>query len=89
MHVQGILSDLFPGITLPEHDYGKLQSGIIEAMEKRGLQVQGYFTLVFTPHIHTHARMHACMHMCKYLQWLPWDSLHSVLPPLIRHIMST
>ena len=40
MHcLQGILSDLFPGITLPEHDYGKLQSGIIEAMEKRGLQV--------------------------------------------------
>ncbi|XP_065911794.1 dynein axonemal heavy chain 6-like [Dysidea avara] len=35
---KGILSDLFPGIALPEHDYGKLQSGIIEAMEKRGLQ---------------------------------------------------
>ena len=37
--LQGILSDLFPGITLPEHDYGMLQSGIIEAMENRGLQV--------------------------------------------------
>ena len=39
MLIQGILSDLFPGITLPEHDYGMLQSGIIEAMEARGLQV--------------------------------------------------
>ena len=37
---QGILSDLFPGVVLPEHDYGKLQAGIEEAILARGLQVR-------------------------------------------------
>ena len=36
---QGILSDLFPGVTLPEHDYGVLQTAIENAASSRGLQV--------------------------------------------------
>ena len=36
---QGILSDLFPGVVLPEHDYGVLQSAIEDAARSRGLQV--------------------------------------------------
>ncbi|KAE8631104.1 hypothetical protein XENTR_v10001083 [Xenopus tropicalis] len=34
----GIISDLFPGVHIPEHDYGTLQSTIINAMINRGLQ---------------------------------------------------
>ncbi|XP_072261492.1 dynein axonemal heavy chain 6 [Pyxicephalus adspersus] len=34
----GIISDLFPGVVIPEHDYGSLQSTIIEVMLARGLQ---------------------------------------------------
>ncbi|KAJ8245285.1 hypothetical protein GJAV_G00269100 [Gymnothorax javanicus] len=34
----GILSDLFPGVSIPEHDYGVLQSTIEEALVKRSLQ---------------------------------------------------
>ncbi|XP_064174621.1 dynein axonemal heavy chain 6 isoform X1 [Anguilla rostrata] len=34
----GILSDLFPGVSIPEHDYGVLQSTIEEALVKRRLQ---------------------------------------------------
>ncbi|KAG8454285.1 hypothetical protein GDO86_000797 [Hymenochirus boettgeri] len=34
----GIISDLFPGVLIPEHDYGNLQSTIINAMIARGLQ---------------------------------------------------
>ncbi|KAG9342632.1 hypothetical protein JZ751_016069 [Albula glossodonta] len=34
----GILSDLFPGVTIPEHDYGVLQSTIEEALVNRRLQ---------------------------------------------------
>ncbi|KAM4706665.1 dynein axonemal heavy chain 6 [Discoglossus pictus] len=34
----GIISDLFPGVVIPEHDYGTLQSTIIESMLARGLQ---------------------------------------------------
>uniref|UniRef100_A0A8C5LU47 Dynein axonemal heavy chain 6 n=1 Tax=Leptobrachium leishanense TaxID=445787 RepID=A0A8C5LU47_9ANUR len=34
----GIISDLFPGVLIPEHDYGTLQSTIIEVMVARGLQ---------------------------------------------------
>ena len=36
---QGILQDLFPGIDLPEHDYGILQSSIENAALGRDLQV--------------------------------------------------
>ncbi|KAM4603926.1 dynein axonemal heavy chain 6 [Polymixia lowei] len=34
----GILSDLFPGVSIPEHDYGVLHSTILESLIKRGLQ---------------------------------------------------
>ncbi|XP_006900461.1 PREDICTED: dynein heavy chain 6, axonemal [Elephantulus edwardii] len=34
----GIISDLFPGIQIPEHDYGILQSTIIEVMTRKSLQ---------------------------------------------------
>lgn len=34
----GILSDLFPGVTIPEHDYGVLQSTIEESLVLRNLQ---------------------------------------------------
>ncbi|MCJ8749245.1 hypothetical protein PDJAM_G00174240 [Pangasius djambal] len=34
----GILSDLFPGVHIPEHDYGVLQSSIEAALRARSLQ---------------------------------------------------
>ncbi|XP_071360020.1 dynein axonemal heavy chain 6 [Trachinotus anak] len=34
----GILSDLFPGVCIPEHDYGVLYSTILESLVKRNLQ---------------------------------------------------
>ncbi|XP_054557770.1 dynein axonemal heavy chain 6 isoform X2 [Talpa occidentalis] len=34
----GIISDLFPGVHIPEHDYGILQSTIINVMNGRNLQ---------------------------------------------------
>ncbi|KAG7222919.1 hypothetical protein INR49_015972, partial [Caranx melampygus] len=34
----GILSDLFPGVCIPEHDYGVLHSTILESLMKRNLQ---------------------------------------------------
>uniref|UniRef100_A0A8C0KKM0 Dynein axonemal heavy chain 6 n=1 Tax=Canis lupus dingo TaxID=286419 RepID=A0A8C0KKM0_CANLU len=34
----GIISDLFPGVQIPEHDYGILQSTIIDVMSKKNLQ---------------------------------------------------
>ena len=37
--LQGILSDLFPGVTLPEHDYGVLQAAIETSARDKGLQV--------------------------------------------------
>lgn len=36
--LSGIISDLFPGVLIPEHDYGSLQSTIIDVMLARGLQ---------------------------------------------------
>uniref|UniRef100_A0A4W3JW30 Dynein axonemal heavy chain 6 n=1 Tax=Callorhinchus milii TaxID=7868 RepID=A0A4W3JW30_CALMI len=35
----GILSDLFPGVEIPDHDYGLFQETVVEVMSKRGLQV--------------------------------------------------
>ncbi|XP_069092738.1 dynein axonemal heavy chain 6 isoform X2 [Pleurodeles waltl] len=34
----GIISDLFPGVAIPDHDYGTLQSTIIEVMIAKRLQ---------------------------------------------------
>ncbi|XP_060043693.1 dynein axonemal heavy chain 6 [Erinaceus europaeus] len=34
----GIISDLFPGVHIPEHNYGILQSTIIDVMNKNNLQ---------------------------------------------------
>ncbi|KAM6202366.1 dynein axonemal heavy chain 6 [Rhynchocyon petersi] len=34
----GIISDLFPGVQIPEHDYGILQSTIIDVMTKQNRQ---------------------------------------------------
>ncbi|XP_044910410.1 dynein axonemal heavy chain 6 isoform X5 [Felis catus] len=34
----GIISDLFPGVQIPEHDYGILQSTIIDVMNRKNLQ---------------------------------------------------
>uniref|UniRef100_A0A8D0GTF0 Dynein axonemal heavy chain 6 n=1 Tax=Sphenodon punctatus TaxID=8508 RepID=A0A8D0GTF0_SPHPU len=34
----GIISDLFPGVIIPDHDYGILQSTIIDVMLLKGLQ---------------------------------------------------
>ncbi|KAG8512932.1 Dynein heavy chain 6, axonemal [Galemys pyrenaicus] len=34
----GIISDLFPGVLIPEHDYGILQSTIINVMNEQNLQ---------------------------------------------------
>ncbi|KAM4809142.1 dynein axonemal heavy chain 6 [Rhinophrynus dorsalis] len=34
----GIISDLFPGVEIPEHDYGTLESTIKDCMLARGLQ---------------------------------------------------
>ena len=36
--LQAILQDLFPGIVIPEHDYGLLQTEIISVMESKNLQ---------------------------------------------------
>ncbi|EGD81584.1 dynein heavy chain 6 [Salpingoeca rosetta] len=35
-----ILSDLFPGVELPEHDYGSLRETIVECIEERELEVE-------------------------------------------------
>ncbi|XP_047601385.1 dynein axonemal heavy chain 6 isoform X2 [Lutra lutra] len=34
----GIISDLFPGVQIPEHDYGILQSTIIDVINRQNLQ---------------------------------------------------
>ncbi|XP_033099985.1 dynein heavy chain 6, axonemal-like [Anneissia japonica] len=36
----GILSDLFPGVVLPEHDYGTLQKFIVQTILDKGLQAE-------------------------------------------------
>lgn len=38
LHPSGILSDLFPGVCIPEHDYGVLHSTILESLVNRNLQ---------------------------------------------------
>jgi dynein heavy chain len=35
---KAIIQDLFPGVTLPEHDYGEFMSTVIAMQKKRGLQ---------------------------------------------------
>ncbi|KAL5020432.1 hypothetical protein ScPMuIL_003324 [Solemya velum] len=36
---QAILQDLFPGVEIPEHDYGRFQAEIVNVMEEKKLQV--------------------------------------------------
>jgi dynein heavy chain len=36
--LQGILNDLFPGIVIPDQDYGMLQEAIITVMKQNDLQ---------------------------------------------------
>ena len=36
---QAILQDLFPGVEIPEHDYGKLQTEIEAVIARKQLQV--------------------------------------------------
>ncbi|KAF7660832.1 hypothetical protein LDENG_00274280 [Lucifuga dentata] len=38
MLFNGILSDLFPGVCIPDHDYGVLHSTILESLVQRNLQ---------------------------------------------------
>ena len=37
---QAILQDLFPGLEIPEHDYGIFNTTIIESIRKKGLQAE-------------------------------------------------
>ena len=39
LYVQAILSDLFPGVEIPEHDYGRFQEEIESVLAAKGLQV--------------------------------------------------
>jgi len=36
--MQAVLQDLFPGVEIPEHDYGRLQEEIVNALLARHLQ---------------------------------------------------
>lgn len=38
--LSGIISDLFPGVIIPEHNYGVLQSTIVDTMLSKGLQTE-------------------------------------------------
>ena len=50
----GILSDLFPGIALPDHDYGLLQEAIHNSLVEAGLQpVKQLITKVWCRVVHT------------------------------------
>ena len=40
---EGIISDLFPDVTLPTPDHGKLQHAIIDEIHKMGLQPVPWF----------------------------------------------
>jgi dynein heavy chain len=37
--LQAILQDLFPGVEIPDHDYGRLREEIVDVIENRKLQV--------------------------------------------------
>lgn len=37
--LQAVLSDLFPGVEIPEHDYGRFKEEIEDVILKRGLQI--------------------------------------------------
>ena len=45
---KGIISDLFPGIELPDSDYAQMEVAIREAAAEAGLQVTPYFKLKVT-----------------------------------------
>lgn len=38
--LSGIISDLFPGVIIPEHNYGVLQSTIVDTILSKGLQTE-------------------------------------------------
>ena len=69
LRIQGILSDLFPGVILPEHDYGRLQLEIEKAIVAKELQVHTYICtyvlwyLQFT-YVHTYSVYY--VHVCMY-----------------------
>lgn len=42
---QGIVSDLFPGVVLPEPDYDAMGAAIKEVAAQQGLQITPYFML--------------------------------------------
>ena len=44
--LKAILQDLFPGVDIPEHDYGKLQSAIEHCILAKGLQVCRCFSII-------------------------------------------
>ena len=43
--MQGIISDLFPGVVLPEPDYRLMKVAIADACKAQGLQPTEYFVL--------------------------------------------
>ena len=61
--IQGILSDLFPGVVLPEHDYGRLQLEIEKAIVAKELQVRTY--------IRTYVLWYVfIVYICMYVQYM-------------------
>ena len=62
--IQGILSDLFPGVVLPEHDYGRLQLEIEKAIVAKELQVRTYIrTYVCIMYV-------LIVYICMYVQYM-------------------
>eukprot|EP00906_Rhabdomonas_costata_P002873 RCo004476 len=57
----GILSDLFPGVNLPSHDYGDLQVRIDEELAQRKLQFVPAFNLKITQFYETLIVRHGVM----------------------------